>query len=226
MTELTLKELVKRDAEIAINSHIGVTATYQRIYDIVNSIKEQFKNSNIELLHVVQGMILEKLHFKLIEYQINGYHFEGPTPKVYDGHLNKLIEDYTFKSYDELLSVHDTIGYIVERKLGLLIANEMEHHFLQAMGNENVNWIRDASDTDKHFIREIGTTFEGAFRNVFDALEIRKNKIWKLKLKEFIDVSGMNYDELEKLIGSNIATVHLHVINGDLCFNLERNQLK
>lgn len=226
MTELTLKELVKRDAEIAINSHIGVKATYQRIFDIVNSIKEQFKNSNIELLHVVQGMILEKLHFKLIEYQINGYHFEGPIPKVYDGHLSKLIEDYTFKNYDELLSVHDTIGYIVEKKLGLLIANEMEHHFLQAMGNENVNWVRNAPDTDKHFIREIGTTFEGAFRNVFDALEIRKNKIWKLKLKEFIDVSGMNYDELEKLISSNIATVHLHVINGDLCFNLERNQLE
>ena len=94
------------------------------------------------------------------------------------------------------------------------------------MGWENVEWVKDANDTDKHFIREIGTTFQGSFRNILDELEKRKDMIWKLKLKEFSKLTGLDYRHLEKLCTGSLATVHVHVINGDLCFNVEQTGVK
>lgn len=224
MTELTLKEMIEQQSKLALNSHFSATVTFQRILNIIESITTEFDRSNIELLSIIRDMILLKLKRALVQYHDNGYSFDGKQPKTYDERLTKIIQDYAFNSYAELLSVYDAIKYIDDSKLGLTIAIQLEKDFLHAMGWENVEWVSNASDVDKHFIREIGTTFQGAFRNVLDELAARKDMIWKLKLKEFTDVSGLNYNELEKLIGSNIATVHLHVINGDLCFNLERNQ--
>lgn len=224
MTESTLKEMIEQQSKLALNSHFSANVTFQRILNTIESIINEFDRTGIELLNIFRDMILLRLKRSLVQYQGNDYKLEGESPKVYDERLIKIIEDYTFGSYDELLSVYEAIKYIDDSKLGITIALEIEKAFLHAMGWEDVEWVRNASEADKHFIRDIGTTFQGAFRNVLDALELRKDMIWKLKLKEFTDVSGLNYNELEKLIGSNIATVHLHVINGDLCFNLERKQ--
>lgn len=222
MTEQSLKELIQSSVEIAINSHVSSEATFKRVIDIINSIKVQFENSNIELLDTIQGMTLNRFCNKLSTYKNNLYRTTETEVKLYDMHLVKVIEDYEFKDYNELLLVHGVIEYIVNGKFGMLIANEMQHHFLNAMGLENVEWISNAEQFDKYFIREIGYAFDGSFKNILEAMELRKNKIWKLKLEEFANVTKLDYKQLEQLCNGSVAMVAVHVINGDLCFNIDR----
>ena len=98
MTEQTLKEKIEQQSKLALNSHFGASVTFQRILNIIDSLVNEFDQTNIELLSFIRDMVLLKLKRVLVQYRDNDYHFEEQQLKVYDERLTKIIEDYTFAS--------------------------------------------------------------------------------------------------------------------------------